>query len=187
MAAALGVIALGAEDRVGIYPFDARLATPFRPLRGRRNAHRLFGWLGALEIGEQTDLEASLRSFRAAAPRRGMVILISDLLDPEGYDEPLRWLGGGSRDAFLIHLLSPQEIDPPLTGDLRLVDVEDGSRADVSINRAILSAYRRTVEGFRAGVREACTRRGIVPLTASTGTPFDRLVLGTLRARRLIE
>ena len=115
-----------------------------------------------------------------------MVILISDLLDPAGYTDALRAVAGRRTDVHLIHLLSPEEIAPQVAGDLRLVDSEDGESIDVTIGGRILEAYERTVEEFRAGIREACTRFAIQPIFTSTGTPFDELVLGYLRSRRLV-
>ena len=197
VAAALGYIALSAEDRVGIYPFDADLRAPFRPVRGKRNAFRMFRYLEdrldasrqAAEGGEGpgTDLEKSLSTFARAFARRGMTILVSDLLDPGGFDEALRSLAASRSDAFLVHLLSPQEIDPTLTGDLRLVDCEDGSTTDISINRPLIRAYERTLESFRGAIQESCSSKGITALFASTATPFEHLVLGYLRSRGLLQ
>ena len=186
VAAALAYIALGTEDRVGIYPFAETLGTPFPPVRGRRNALRLISWLGDLQVGAGTGLLDSMTAFSSAAPGRGMVILISDLLDPAGYTDALRAVAGRRTDVHLIHLLSPEEISPQVAGDLRLVDAEDGESIDVTIGGRILEAYERTVEEFRSGIREASTRFGIQPIFTSTGTPFDELVLGYLRSRRLV-
>ena len=186
VAAALAYIALGTEDRVGIYPFDRTMRAPFPPVRGRRNALRLISWLGDLEAGSGTGLLESMTHFASAAPARGMVILISDLLDPRGYTDALRTIAGRRTDVHLIHLLSPDEIEPTVAGDLRLVDAEDGEAVEVSVGGRILEAYRRTVEEFRAGISETCRRFDIQPLLTSTGMPFDELVLGYLRSRRII-
>ena len=115
-----------------------------------------------------------------------MIVLISDLLDPEGFESALRVLSGCRSEVFLIHLLSPEEIDPPLVGDLRLVDCEDGTVAEVSISQSILKTYREKLEGFREAIRQQCSKRGITPLFASTATPFEQLLLGYLRSRGLL-
>lgn len=192
VAAALGYIALSAEDRVAVYPFDSDLRAPFRPVRGKRNARRLFHFLDELSQGPssedppETDLAQSVTSFARAHSRRGMVILISDLLDPQGFDEALRSVAGSRQESFLIHLLAPEEIEPTLVGDLRLVDCENGATAEISISRNLLQAYRKTVEGFREAIKEGCNRRGISPLFASTSTPFEHLILGYLRSRGVV-
>lgn len=189
VAAALSYIALSAEDRVGVYPFDSDLRPPFRPVRGRRNGARLIHYLeGQLESpGEATDLAKSLHTFSHGFRKRGLVILISDLLDPAGYDEALRGIAGSRVESFLVHLLSPEEVNPELTGDLRLIDCEDGGTAEISVDRRLLDSYRNTVRGFREGVQQACSRRNIAPLFAVTSTPFQQLVLGYLRNRGLVQ
>ncbi|MEM7167928.1 MAG: DUF58 domain-containing protein [Planctomycetota bacterium] len=189
VAAALGYIGLMSEDRVGIYPFAEELRQPFSPVRGRRNAARMFRYLEQqlANPGGVTDLHASLRTFSHTFRGRGMVILISDLLDPAGFDEPLRAIAGRRLDSFLVHLLSPQEEQPPVTGDLRLVDCETSATCDLSVNRRLLEVYEETVQRFREGVAQACSRRNIAPLFTTTATPFQHLVLGYLRSRGLVR
>lgn len=189
VAAALAYIALSAEDRVGVYPFDGELRPPFRPVRGRRNAPRLFRYLESLleNPGEETSLEKSLQAFQRTSLRRGLVVLISDLMDPRGYDEALRAIAGSRIETFLVHLMSPQELDPSLAGDLRLIDCEDGGVAEISVNRKLLESYRSTVSAFRDGILQSCSRRNISPLFAATSTPFQQLILGYLRTRGLVR
>lgn len=187
IAAALAYIALSAEDRVGVYPFDGALRAPFAPVRGRRNTPRLFRYLEAQEPGKRTDIEKSLHAYALGHARRGIAILISDLLDPAGYERALRHLRGGRAEPYLIHLLSPQELEPALAGDLRLVDCEDQSAAEVSIHRGLLAVYRETVRAFREEVRSQCARRGILPIFAASDLPFEQLVLGYLRTRGLLR
>lgn len=189
VAAALGYIGLMSEDRVGIYPFAEDLQRPFTPVRGRRNAARMFQYLEERQRnpGGATDLHRSLRTFSHTFRGRGMVILVSDLLDPTGYDVPLRAIAGRRLDSFLVHLLSPQEVEPPVTGDLRLVDCETASTCDLSVNRRLLDIYKETIEGFRDGVSQACSRRNIAPLFATTDMPFQHLILGYLRSRGLVR
>jgi len=186
VAAALGIVALSTGDRVGIWPFDSDLRTPFRPLRGRRHGPLMLKWLEDLDCGEGTGLERSLRSFQAVAPSRGMVILISDLLDPGGTTDVLKLIAGGRRDSYVFHLLSPDELDPQVAGDLRLVDIEDRTTTEISVTRALLDGYRDTVAEFLSRVRETCSRYQIQPLFTSTAAPFDEVVLGYLRQRRML-
>lgn len=191
VAAALGMIGLATEDRVGIYPFDADLRAPFRPVRGRRHGVRLLRYLETLASAETTGgathLEPALRSFARVRAPGALVILISDLLDPDGYEGALRALAGPRGEAIVIQVLSPQEVDPPLTGDLRLIDCEDATVREVSIDQPLLSSYRETVQRFRDGIAQACSQRGIASLSSVTSTPFQQLVIGMLRARGLLR
>ncbi|MEM7264044.1 MAG: DUF58 domain-containing protein, partial [Planctomycetota bacterium] len=118
VAAALSYVGLVAEDRVAIYPFSNELHAPFRPVRGKRNAARLFQYLQQLPVGGETQIEHSLRTFAHAFSRKGMVVLISDLLDPSGYAESLRHIAASHLETYLVHVLSPEEVNPELVGDL---------------------------------------------------------------------
>lgn len=191
VAAALGYIALTTDDRVAVYPFDAELRQVFPPLRGKKNARRLFQHLEDIlyeERGEgiETNLLGSLTTFSRAFAKRGMAVLISDLLDPAGFEGALNTLAGSRLETFLIHLLAPDEIDPTLVGDLRLVDSEDASVTEISINRTLMKAYVRSLEGFRESIKQACSQKGLSPLFASTSMPFEHMVLGYLRSRGLV-
>jgi hypothetical protein len=119
----------------------------------------------------------------------GIILFLTDFLDRAGFEKGLRWLAirGRTAEVFAFHVLSPQEIDPDLAGDLRLVDVEDGGAVEVSISAPLLRSYRRTLEGFQAEIRDACSRRGMCYVSAPTSVPFDRLVLEYLRRRGLLR
>jgi hypothetical protein len=90
-------------------------------------------------------------------------------------------------DIYLIHVLSPEELDPELAGDLRLVDAEDDDIAEVTVSRPLLDRYRRTLTAFVEGAREFCTRRGITYLMARTDVPVATLVTNYLRQRGLVR
>ena len=111
------------------------------------------------------------------------MIVLSDFFMKEGYETGLRLLAGRGYDLFALQVLSPQEVSPDLTGDLRLVDVEDGDRAEVTIAAPLLKKYKATLGSYCAGLREFCSRREINALTVQTDTPVDTLLLDYLRRR----
>ena len=65
------------------------------------------------------------------------MVVISDFLFKEGYEEGLRRLIGDRYDLYVIQVLRPQELEPELAGDLQLVDVEDGDVAEVTVSAAL--------------------------------------------------
>jgi hypothetical protein len=113
--------------------------------------------------------------------------LITDLLDKQGYEQALRILLGRRMDVYVVHLLAPEELDPPLQGDLRLVDSEDGDQAEVTINRVLLERYKKTVNAFIDTARSFCSRRSITYLLARTDMPVDELVTRYLRERGVVR
>ena len=94
---------------------------------------------------------------------------------------------GSSFDVYVIQILSPQEMQPELAGDLRLVDVEDDDVADVTISAPLLKKYKATLETYCAQLHRFCTRRGAMALLASSETAVETLVLEHLRRRGLLR
>jgi hypothetical protein len=90
-------------------------------------------------------------------------------------------------DIYVIHVLSAEEMEPELAGDLRLVDCEDGDVAEVTVSAALMKRYKRTLAAFVDGAREFCTRRGIFYLLARNETPVQDLITGYLRRRGLVR
>jgi hypothetical protein len=90
-------------------------------------------------------------------------------------------------DVYVIQILSAEELDPPLTGDLRLVDSEDADVAEISISPLLLKRYQKTLAAFVDEAREFCTRRGMNYLLANNQLPAEEFVGSYLRARGLVR
>ncbi len=186
VAAALGFVGLCNMDRVVVESFNDRPTGP-PPLRGRRTFWRLTSFLDGLEPAGAGDFTAALKTFSMKASGKGVVVVLSDFLDKGGYEAGLRYLMARNMDVYAIHILSGEEVDPPMTGDLKLTDAEDGDLAEVTMSAPLLKRYKATLAAFRGGMQDFCTRRGISYLFTTTQVPFDRLVLGYLRQRGLVR
>lgn len=186
VAAALGYVGLCRADRVRVGGLGPHGDLAPR-LRGRGSLWRMLGYLESLESGHNVSLYEGVRRFCLKTPASGIVVLISDLMDKQGYESALRMLVGRRMDVFLLHVLSPEEIDPPLRGDRRLIDCEDGDGAEVTLTPQLLRRYRQTVESFREGVRGFASRRGIVYIPLVSDQPVDQVVTRYLRARGVVR
>ena len=80
-------------------------------------------------------------------------MLLTDLMDKQGYESALRYLLAQQMDVYVIQILSTEEIEPEIVGDLRIVDCEDGDEAEITVSAPLLARYRRTVEAFVDGAR----------------------------------
>ncbi|MFQ6102524.1 MAG: DUF58 domain-containing protein [Anaerolineae bacterium] len=181
LAAALGYIALVSGDRLTVANLQSPNHPIFGPVRGRGHTLRLFEWLEGLEAAGTTDLNDSLRSYAISGGRPGLAVLISDLFSPAGYVEGLTALAARGHEVTVIHLLSPDEVEPVLGGDLRLLDVETGDPQEVTIDGGMRTLYRRRLAGWRDEIRATCRARDVHYLPVETDTPFDRVVLYELR------
>jgi uncharacterized protein (DUF58 family) len=187
VAAALGFIGLVNLDRVMIEAFNERLTQTLPALRGRRSLWRLLDFLGKVEPAGPSDLRRSLRAFSLKCSGRGVVVLLSDFMDKGGYEEAIRYLVARQLDVYVIQVLSQEEVDPEVVGDLKLVDVEDDDVAEITVSGPLLKRYKQNLAAYRAGLNAFCTRRGVTYLFTTNQVPFERLVLGYLRQRGLVR
>lgn len=187
LAAALGFVGLVGLDRVVVEAFNDRLTESLPPLRGRRNLWRLLDFLGKLTPGGPSNLARSMRTFTLKATGKGVVVLISDFMDKGGYEEALRYLIARQMDVYVVQVLSTEETDPELTGDLRLIDVEDEDAAEITVSPALIRRYKQNLAAYRGALAEFCSRRGVTYLFTTTAVPFERLIFSYLRQRGLVR
>jgi uncharacterized protein (DUF58 family) len=166
-------------------PFSG-LRAQFGPVRGRGHALRLLEWLGGLAAEGTTDMNAALRAYAVASGRPGLAVLISDLFSPAGYVEGLTALAARGHEVAIIHVLSPDEVEPPLGGDLRLLDVETGEPQEVTIDGGMRALYRRRLAAWRDEIQATCRARDVHYVPIVTDTPFDRVVMYDLRRVGLV-
>lgn len=186
LAAALCFVGLVRADRVKVETLSpGKLPSPI--LRGRRSTWRLFEYLQQIESSGGTSLAEGVKSFCVRNSGKGIVVLISDLMDKQGYESALRYLLAQQMDVYVIHTLSAEELDPDVKGDLKLVDVEDGDMAEITASAPLLKRYRQTLNAFVDGARQFCTRRGMNYVLASNQVPVDQLVASYLRKRGLVR
>jgi uncharacterized protein (DUF58 family) len=188
LAAGLGSIALSSGDMLSVgFLRGGHVPSEFGPTRGQAALPRLFSFLETLEPEGQTDLNQSMREFTIKPRRPGLVILISDLLSSAGYEAGLRIFLGRGHDAALVHLLSPDELDPPLAGDLQLVDRETGLSQDVSLDGGLRERYRTRARAWVESMQKDCRKQGIRYLSLTTGVPWDQALLLEMRRAGVVK
>ena len=185
-AAALGYIGLASEDRVAITSLGGRAGRRQVALRGSGRVFRLLSALSGIAAADgPTDLMAAARHAGAQLTGRGVIVLLSDLLDPNA-DRVIRELAATGSELIVLHLLSPQELDPALEGDLRLVDVETGEGIDVTADLATLDGYKTRLETWREGFADLAARRRATYVPLSTDVPLTELMFAELRRRQVV-
>jgi uncharacterized protein (DUF58 family) len=187
LAASLGFIGLCRADRVKIETLGTSSRKPGPTLRGRASLWRMLEYLEGIEPGENVSLAEGVKNFCLRNSSKGILVLISDLMDKEGYEKAMRFLVAQQLDVYVLHVLCPEELNPELKGDLKLIDCEDEDIAEVTVSRPLLDRYKRTLATFLDGAREFCTRRGMSYLMTSTETPVETLVANYLRKRGLVR
>lgn len=186
VAAALGYIGLTNLDRVGAATFTDRADRTLAPARSRAAVFALFDFLAGAAARGRSDLAAAVRDYGMRTRRRGLLVVISDLMVPEGVEPGLLAARYYGFEPFLVHLLAEEEIAPVVAGDLRLVDSETGTAVEVTADAAALAAYARARDRYFDDVQQACRRHRVEYVRATTAVPFDDLILRYLRIGGLI-
>lgn len=187
LAGALSFIGLCRGDRVKVDTLGQALTKPSPSLRSRASLWRLLQQLDGIQCGDNTPLEEGVKNFCLRNSGKGILILITDLMDKGGYESALRYLLTQDLDVYVIHVLSQAEIEPDVTGDLKLVDCEDADVAEITVSKPLLDRYQRTLASFVSGAQEFCARRGMHYLMANTSIPVDQMVSNYLRQRGLVR
>jgi uncharacterized protein (DUF58 family) len=156
-------------------------------LRGQQYLLQLLRFLEAQQAAGATDLESATRRYLIKPRRPGLVILISDLLSPTGYQSALKLLQQRGHEVAIVHVLSPDEVDPPLAGDLKLIDVETDSTQEVSIDGGLRDAYRERVVAWRGEAQAFCRARNVRYLAVQTDRPWDEVVLYDMRKAGVVK
>ncbi len=197
LAGATGYLGLLSGDVVFVTLFDDTYRQSWGPFRGRQNGWPLLQFLEAnyeslanrppSERKQSTSINTPLRDYALRGRRPGLLFFLSDLLAADGYREGLSALGSRGHEIVLLHLHSPDEISPQLSGDLRLVDVETGESAEVSLDALTIEAYSDRLAAWHAEIGAFCANRTIHYIPINTNTPWDVIVMQGLRRQGIIR
>jgi uncharacterized protein (DUF58 family) len=187
LAAALAYVALASLDRVRIIAIDGGVRAHLEAGRGKTHIAGVLDFLRGLTSAGRTDLARAVDAFLPHAPARGLVVLLSDLLDPAGYEKPLLALHGRGFDLWCLHVTDPADLVPPGLGDLAVSDAETGETMAVHLTDDLRGRLAAEGARFNEEVRAWCLARGIGYAEAPTSQPPDELVLDVLRRGGLVR
>jgi uncharacterized protein (DUF58 family) len=183
---AMGYIALSNLDRVTLTAFGQERELSMPPQRSKRGVVPLFSFLSDLQPGSTTRFAAVCKRYAQSARNPGPLLLCSDLMDAE-WQAGLQSLLSRRFEITVLHLLAPQEINPQLEGDIRLLDAEGGPPVDLTADLDLVRRYQRSLEQWRDEIGEYCHARGISYLPIETSFPIEDLLLNMLRRRGVLR
>jgi uncharacterized protein (DUF58 family) len=185
--AGLAYIALGGGDQLTVTVLRGDGVLRWGPLRGRGHAMSLLLWLEKAYTRGQVNLNAALRDYALRTARAGVCMVLSDLLSAEGYEDGLRALQGRGHEVTAIQVLSPDEVNPEIVGDLKLIDIETGIPQEVTVDEGMRTLYIQRLQAWQAEISAYCTRRGIHYVATDTSTAWEQLILSELRQARVVH
>ncbi|HYL18609.1 MAG TPA: DUF58 domain-containing protein [Burkholderiales bacterium] len=187
VAAALSYLALLNHDRVNLVAFADGLQRVFPTRRGKNQAPQVFRFLEGILPSGQTSLQSALRSFFSAPRTRGLVVVISDFLDPDGIEAAFAVLRRFRHEVVAVHVMSPEEREPHLPEEVVLVDAEDGIASELEVTPSLLEAYRETLQRHVGEIEAYARKYGWAYVQARTELPFEDLMLKVLREEGLLR
>lgn len=173
IAASLAYLVLRQQDAVGCVSFDEKMRISV-PLRTKRN--HLTDVIGALNVSDpqdKTNLFGVLRDVAESQPRRGLMVLVSDLLaDREGLFKGLRLLRQRGHDVLVFHVLDDDELDFPFNGPTRFEGLELPQHLACN-PRALRDGYLAALNRFLDEVRRGCAKNVCDYALLRTSQPLD--------------
>ncbi|MCG8467366.1 MAG: DUF58 domain-containing protein [Gemmatimonadetes bacterium] len=183
LAASLSLLLTQQGDATGLIAFDDAIRGHIRPRSTRRHWRRLLAELTGLEPSGKTDAGSAIKDLSGRLQRRGMVVLISDLLvEPETTRTALRYLRHRGHEVILFHILDPGELELPAAGEAIFFDPETGEELGAN-SAALRKQYREAVQGAIAGWRRDALRAGADYALLTTDTPLGLALRQFLRKR----
>ena len=180
LVAALCYIGLASLDRVGVTCFSQSLGDSRAPERGKQVYLSVLKYLLSQKPEGKTDLNASLKAYASTCKRPGIAIILSDLLDPKGFEEGVEALIYERFDITLIQMLDREELFPPLKGYLTLNDVETGESKKMTLDRTLLELHHKKVHGFLDNIKNFCRKNRVDYYFSDTSIPFEDFLLDYL-------
>ena len=183
LTAALAYIALADLDRIAVVAYANDIISEFPVTRGKARILALMKYLESLStVGTDTNLSKAVQGLLHRGTRNGLVVVLSDLFDQNGFSRGLDQLRSRRFEAHVLQLHDPKEADPKLLGDAELEDVENGSIRMVTINERMLRRYKQLFTDHQTSVRDYCRRYGLSCTQSPSIVPFDQLMMTMMRS-----
>jgi uncharacterized protein (DUF58 family) len=181
LAGALGFVGLVGLERVGVGVVRDRMAEGFSPARGRSQVLPLLDFLGRLRAGGGTSLNDGLAAYALRSREAGLAVVVSDLMDPAGYERGLKALLERRFDVHVVHVLAEDEMNPAFGGDLRLLDSETDELRDLTLDGEALRGYHERLRAYLDRVEQFCRGNEITYHRVVTDTPVEEFMLRQLK------
>jgi uncharacterized protein (DUF58 family) len=182
IAASLAYLALRQKDATGLFTFDTAVRASVPAKSNQQQLARMLSVLDSVGADGRTDLPRVAREVTQGIPKRGLVVIISDLLGVDKLHEGLRVLRQRGHDVALFHVLHDDELDFEFDGATRF----EGLETDEFLNcnpRALREGYLEALDGFLERTRKACGRLSIDYMQVRTSEPLDAVLAKFLAAR----
>ena len=180
--AALAYIALADLDRISIWAYADDVKDVLPLTRGKERILSVLRFLDNLQIaGSSTQLTSVARSLVHRAQRSGLVVIVSDFYDQQGFRQGVDMLRHRRFEPHLIQLHTTDEANPTCLGDIELLEAETGDRRKITVTERKLRQYRQLFNEFLESIDAYCRMYSLSYTRTTTAVPFDDLILRMMR------
>lgn len=184
LSAALSYLMLKQGDSTGLISFGERVRSQIPPASRRTHLNAILTALSHKKVAGQTNLAGVLHTVAETTKRRGLIVLISDLLDDEDdIFKGLAHLKFLKHDVIVFHVMDHQELNLDYKGLIQFEDMESSDKIR-TFPQAVRSGYRRRVQEFLDDVQKTLGSRGIDYCLLDTSEPLDRAFMAYLVKRK---
>jgi len=182
LAASLAYLALRQQDATGLFTFDTQVRDTLPAKSNRQQLTRILSMLDSVGANGRTDLPKVAREVTQAISRRGLIVIVSDLLGIDELVEGLRVMRSRSHDVALFHVLHDDEVDFNFSGATRFEGLESVDFLNCN-PRALREGYLEAMNEFLDKTRKACGRLSIDYMMVRTSDPLDAVLAKFLAVR----
>lgn len=186
IAGALAYIAVHSLDRVGITSFSDRMGEIFVPERRLSNMYSMFRYIESIKADGSTAFNKALKEYAGKVKRPGTAVVISDMMDREGFEEGLLSLIYRKFDVVVLQVLSEEELSPRISGSMKLIDSESNNKIRVSIDKKYSREYLTELENWFETIELFCRQKNIDYIRSGNLVPIEDFLLKYLRQGGMI-
>lgn len=183
IAVSLTHLVLKQQDAIGCLTFDASVRSRIQTLSRKTQMQAIINALQSTQPANKTDLQSIFKQAADIFPKRGMMIVVSDLLsDVDLTLKGLRLLRQRGHDVLLFHVMDDDEIEFPFTGPTKFEDLE--SETKLACNpKALRDGYLESLNEFLNKVRRGCAKAEVDYALVKTSDPMDAVLAAFLSSR----
>ena len=185
LAAALCYVGLVRLETIVLQPFSVTLAESFSAHGGRLRYAQAARYISTLETGGGTAFQRPVRDYLMKYRVPGLTFVLSDLLDPNGFELPLEHLANEGHEVYLLHIAGPEDREPPWRGELELHEPESDEVLRVSLDDESAREYRDAYDDFCQSIERHAHRSRAECLHMSTDEPLEDVLFRQMQATRM--
>ena len=184
LAAGLAFVLIRQQDPVGLVLFNDDLVEHFPPKCSLSHLRRMLESMEQTKPTSRTDSAKALQAVAGRLKRRGLLLIISDLLDePDRISKALAQFHHRGHDAIVIQVLHEAELNFPFRKTMTLRDLETRERITVD-GTQIAAEYAEAIEEFVQGYKKCCFEHNFDYVLANTAIPCESLLTALLTHRQ---